>query len=239
MKKFLLSLVALAFAINLPAIDRGLGNPKSLYIEKGTFAAGITGSYFNLSAKDGINLFGLLSGTDGGLSLLSAEAHADWFLKDNLALIVSAGYSNTGLDVESVNLAGMLPFSNKHIKRENYEASLGVRQYIPLFDSKILAFFAEGRLTGSRGYSKSYALTDRGKEGDYTDLYSVDLGMIVGVSVFVTDRMAVQISLPKLSFGMEWEKQLEAQVRESSMRSLNASTSLDLLGLQVGTIFCF
>lgn len=239
MKKFLLSLVALAFAINLPAIDRGLGNPKSPYIEKGTFAAGITGSYFNLSARDGINLLGLLSGMDGGFSLLSAEAHADWFLKDNLALIVSAGYSNTGLDVESVNIIGMLPFSNKHIKRENYEASLGVRQFVPLFDSKILAFFVEGRLSGSRGYSKSYALTDRGKEGDYTDLYSVDLGMIVGLSVFVTDRMALQISLPKISVGMEWEKQLEAQVRESSMRSLNASTSLNLLGLQVGTIFCF
>ena len=239
MKKFVLTFMALAAAINLAAIDRGLGNPNSTYIEKGTFSAGFNGSYFNWNARDGINLFGLLSGMDGSFSLLSANAHADWFIKDNLSLIVSAGYSNTGIDLESVNIIGMLPFANKHIRRENYEASLGVRKYVPLFDRKIFAFFAEGRLTGSRGYSKSYALTDRGKEGDYADLFSIDLGMIAGLSVFVTDRLAFQISLPKISAGMEWENQLEAQVRKSTVRALNVSTRFDLLGLQVGTVFCF
>lgn len=226
-------------AAHLRAIDRGLGNPNATYIEKGTIAAGISGAYRSFDAKDGINLLGLLSGTDGKLAYLSVSAHADWFMADNLALVATFGYSNIGLDGNSTNLAGMLPLSNKHLHRENFEGSLGVRKYIPLFNSKVFAMFGEGRLTGSRGYSKSYALTDRGKEGDYSDLYGVDLGLIVGLSVFVTDRMAMTVSLPKVSVGAQWNKQTEAQVKDSSLTGVTLSTKFDILGIRIGTIFCF
>ena len=231
--------MALALGATLWATDRGLGNPKAQYISKGTFAGGVSGSYYSFNAKDGINLLAVLSGTTGKVSLLNVDAHADWFFKDNLSLVARFGYSNMGLDGDSVNLAGMLPFSNKHMRREMYEASIGVRQYMPLFNSKILALFGEGRLSGGRGYSKSYALTDRGKEGDYTNLYSIDLGLVVGLSVFLTDRMAVVVSLPKLSLGMDWEKQTANQVKESSLTGFSVSTKLNILGIHIGTIFCF
>ena len=239
MKKIILTLLASVLCAALGAQERGLGDPQALYISKGTFAGGVSGSYYRFDAKDVINLLAILSGTTGKVSYLDVDAHADWFFKDNLALVARFGYSNLGLDGDSVNLAGMLPLSNKHMRREKYEASIGVRKYMPLFNSKIFALFGEGRLSGSRGYSKSYAVTDRGKEGDYTNLYSVDLGLIAGLSVFVTENMAIQVSLPKLSVGMEWEKQTENQVKDSSLTGLSLSSRFNILGIHIGTILCF
>lgn len=227
----------------LPALlcgqDRGLGNPNSVYIEKGTFAAGLSGSYHTWNAEGGMDLLGIVTGLDGKVKSLSADAHADWFFKDNLALIAMAGYSNMAVDGNSAKLSVILDLSNKHLRRENYVASVGVRKYIPLFDSKILALFGEGRLSGSRGYSKNYSVTDRGKEGTYSDLYSVDLGLVAGVSVFIADRLAIQVSLPKFFIGYEWEKQTEAQVNERRFSGLTISSEYDLLRLELGTVFLF
>ena len=239
MKKLTLLLTVLIQAAVLQAQDRGLGNPNSIYIEKGTFSAGINGAYRSFNAADGMSILGLISNTDGKLSLLSLDAHADWFFRDNLSLVATLGYSNTGVDSNSLKLTELLDMSNKHTRSEKYSGSIGVRKYIPLFNSKILAIFGEGRLGGSRGYSKTYAVTERGKEGSYTDLYSVSLGVIAGASVFVNDRLAVQISLPVAEIGYDWEKQTEAQVKESSLTGLTLSKKSNLLGIEIGTIFCF
>lgn len=239
MKRTLLSLLALSLALNLAAIDRGLGNPNATYIEKGTFAGGISGSYRNWDADGGASLLGILTGLDGRVSYLSAGGHADWFIKDNLSLVASLDYVNLAVHGNKLGISDLLELSNKHYRRESYELSLGLRKYVPLFNSKILALFGEGRFTGSRGYGKSYELTERGKEGNYSDLYSLNLGVIIGLSVFVNDRIAVQFSLPQLTVGMDWDNQREKQERDSSITAFKLRDYVDPLGIRISTIFCF
>ncbi len=95
-------------------------------------------------------------------SLIDVSAGLSWFFRDNLSLGVRFGYGNTSLDLNHAELLNILKLENKHIRRETYAGALALRGYMPLFDSKIFALFCEGRLTGSFGYGKNYAETDRG-----------------------------------------------------------------------------
>ena len=67
MKRTILSLILLICAcLALQAIDRGMGNPKSVYIQKGTVAANLTFGYNRWKAtgeddETGVVLAGLIT----------------------------------------------------------------------------------------------------------------------------------------------------------------------------------
>ena len=239
MKKFVLMLCLPLAAVGMRAQERGLGNPHFTYIEKGTFTAGISGAYHGWNAGNGMDFLGILTETDGKIARLTASAHCGWFFRDNLSLIATVKYTNTAVDGNTLKVSSLVDVSNKHTRSEMYTASVGVRKYVPLFNSKILALYGEGRLSGDRGYSKSYSETERGKEGRYTDLYSVNLGVIAGISVFISDRLSIRASLPTVSVGYGWQKQIKDQVKRSSFSGLTLSYTVDILGLEFGTSFLF
>ena len=176
----LLLVSVLSGTASLSAFDRGLGDPKSVYIPRGTLAASLSGGYNSLSATGesdikGVNLAGLVTDVNGAVTLYNVNAGLAWFVRDNLSIGARFGYGNTILDDNNLSLLGLINLTNKHIRRETYAAALAVRGYMPLFDSRVFALFFEGRLSGSLGYNKSYEVTDRGKEGSYSDLYPAAL----------------------------------------------------------------
>ena len=244
-KRFLLTiLLAAACAAPLSAIDRGLGDPKSVYIPKGTVAVSLTGGYNSWKATgeeltQGIALAGVIEDVNGHVNLASAVAGLSWFVADNLSIGARFGYAQRDIDINNLAMLGLVNLTNKHFRRETFTGSLAVRGYLPLFDSRILALFFEGRLTGSFGYGKNYAETDRGKEGRYSDLYSATLGLYPGLSVFATDRIAFEVSLPFLEGGLEWDKQLKGQAHESALARKFVNFKPGLLGISAGVVYHF
>lgn len=239
MKRILIALLTLFIAANLSAFDRGLGNPKSLYVEKGSKAVDFTVGYNSLNASDGMNLLGIVTEMDGKAALFNTGAFFSWFVKDNVSLGIRVGYNNLMFDGNSINIFKLVDLSNRHLRAETYEASFAARRYMPLFNSKFFALFCEGRLTGSLGYSKSYEETERGKEGSYTDIYSASLAMYVGASFFVTDNIAVEVSLPSLSCSMNWRNQIEKQEKKSSLNGLSFTNKANVLGISFGVVTYF
>lgn len=248
MKKILLILLTFTFAgaLELGAIDRGLGNPNSVYIPKGTFAGSIDASLHTWNAgagndlTKGATLLGLLSDVNGEVTLFDFGAGYSWFLKDNFSVGVSFDYGLTGIDSNNLTmLKGMVDLSNKHVRRETYTGALTARRYMPLFDSKILAIFGEGRLGGSFGYNKTYSETDRGKEGVFSSLYSASFVVLGGVSIFLNDFTAFEITVPCFNIGYEWEKQLEKQEYESSIKGMSVVDGFNILKTSLGMIIYF
>ena len=240
----LLLVSVLAGTASLSAFDRGLGDPKSVYIPRGTVAASLSGGYNSLSATGesdikGVNLAGLVTDVNGAVTLYNVNAGLAWFVRDNLSIGARFGYGNTILDDNNLSLLGLINLTNKHIRRETYAAALAVRGYMPLFDSRVFALFFEGRLSGSLGYNKSYEVTDRGKEGSYSDLYSAGLGLYPGASVFVTDRVAFEVSLPILEGVLEWDRQIKGQAHDSALTRSSVNFKPGLLGLNLGIVFHF
>lgn len=244
-KRFLLTLlVAAACAAPLSAIDRGLGNPKSVYIPKGTVAVSLTGGYNSWKATGeeltkGIALAGVIEDVNGHVNLASAGAGLSWFVADNVSVGARFAYAQRDIDINNLAMLGLVNLTNKHFRRETYSGSLAVRGYLPLFDSKIVALFFEGRLSGSFGYGKNYAETDRGKEGRYSDLYSASLGLYPGLSVFATNRIAFEVSLPFLEGGIEWDKQIKGQAHDSALARKFVNFKPGLLGISAGVVYHF
>ena len=248
MKKRLFILLTLAFAgsLELSAIDRGLGDPNSVYIPKGTFAGAISAGFnsWNANAGDdlskGASLLGLLSDVNGEVNTMTFGTGYSWFFKDNMSVGARFDYGMTGIDSNNLKmLGGMVDLSNKHVRRETYTGALSIRRYIPLFNSKLFAIFGEGRIKGSFGYNKSYAETDRGKEGVFSSLYSAAFDVLGGASFFITNFSAIEISIPTFTIGYEWEKQLEKQEYESAINRTVFKDKFDVLRLDLSMIIYF
>ena len=243
-KIILALLLAAAGTAPLSAIDRGLGNPKSVYIPKGTVAVSLTGGYNSWKATGeeltkGIALAGVIDEVNGDVALINVSTGLSWFVADNLSIGARFQYAHRDIDINNLSMLSLVNLSNKHFRRETYSGSLAVRGYLPLFDSKIVALFFEGRLSGSFGYGKNYAETDRGKEGRYSDLYSATLGLYPGLSVFATNRIAFEVSLPFLEGGLEWDKQIKGQAHDSALARKFVNFKPGLLGISAGVVYHF
>ncbi len=247
MKKGLVLMAAVAFvgfSVQAKTIDRGLGNPKSVYIPKGSVQFGVSGGYNtfnagNLNGSTGATFLGLVDKIQGNVSFANASAFVSGFISNNVSLGARFSYGYTSVNLDNAAILSQINLTNKHVDVMSLTGSIACRAYIPLFDSKWFALFAEGRLNGKMGYNKNYEQYEKGKAGTYADVYSVSLGLYPGISMFVTDNVALEISLPLVEGGMEWNKQLTDGSQESYMNRAFAQFQPGILGLNIGISFCF
>ena len=249
MKQLVILSIAALMAVVCPAaqartIDRGLGNPKSVYIPKGSWQFGLAGGYNNFTAG-GLNnaqsatFLGLISDVKGNISFANASALTYYFAANNLGLGARFGFNYTGVNVDKASLMSMLDLSNQHTDVKTFAGSLAARYYIPLFNSKVFALFAEARLNGKIGYDKSYQQYEAGKTGTYADIYSISLGVYPGVCLFLTNNVAVELSLPLLEGGYEWDKQITNNEPAGLLGHTFVAFQPGLLGINLGITFSF
>ncbi|MBQ9547919.1 MAG: hypothetical protein IJV01_02015 [Bacteroidales bacterium] len=241
MKRFILPILCSLAALSLQArsMDRNLGNPKSLFIEKGSWEVSVSGRYLNLGANGldgatGVSMLGVLKDVEGKGAYTRICSDASWFFANNACVGARLGYESLLADVDDAALLAVVTLQNKHLDSRYVTGSLFCRNYIPLFDSKILALVGEVRLLGRFGFTKDYEQTPRGKYGNYTGQNSLSLAYCPGLTVFVTNECALEILLPLLSFGYTWGHQVEKGESEREISRFYASTRPDLLGVSAG-----
>ena len=224
----------------LYAQKRGMGNPNADFIEKGTFSAGISLGWDSWGANDddGVDLFGVIEGFEGSVSQSSVSATGAWFFRDNVSVGVNVGYSDTRVQVDSIVFLGAEKV-NLNEMRQALEGAVTCRGYLPLFDGNVIALFVEGRLSGRVGYSKHFRNTDNGKEGTYGDLYRLSVGAYTGVSVFATEKVSFEVSLPLLEGGCNWQNQSGTTNDGSTLSHGFVRFKPLITGLRMGMIYHF
>ena len=246
MNRFLFSILVLVAALPLQArkVDRGLGDPKSVYIEKGTWQIGFSGGYRTYGAEGlgetaGTSIYGIVNNLSGQAEMWNASASAAWFFANNVAVGVRFGYEQSDVDIDSGTILSFVTLQNRHIDGMHYTGDLFCRAYIPLFNSRIFAIYGEGSLGGKRGYSKDYEETDRGKLGTYSDDFSFAFKMSSGLSVFVNDFCAISFTLPFLQIGKTWSDEIKEGEPSSKRSQVIANYKPDFLGLSIGVSYNF
>lgn len=246
MNRFLLSILVLVAALPLQArtVDRGLGDPKSVYIEKGSWQIGFSGGYRTYGAEGlngsaGTSFYGIVKDLSGQAAMGSVSASGAWFFANNMAVGVRFGYEQSNVDIDSGSILAFVALQNRHIDAMHYTGDLFCRAYIPLFNSKIFAIYGEGSLGGKRGYSKDYEETDRGKLGTYSDDFSFAFKMSSGLSVFVNDFCAISFTLPFLQIGKTWSNEIKEGEPSSKRSQVIANYKPDFLGLSIGVSYNF
>ncbi len=265
MKKLLICALALVASVSLQAqdipesgkdtltrvyqepFDRGIGLPNNRFIPKGTVGAGLTVSYSNYDLGNGTDdvgykmLFSLLDGVSGSIQSIGLAPFLSYFISDNLSLGLRFGYDTTTLDLESagMSIGDLVSFNLQDIgyEKQSYSGAIALRNYIPIAGSKRFAMFAELRASGGYAQSQSFQVTEEGKFGTYQDIYKCSIGLVPGLTCFVTNEVAVEASVGVLGYNYQKTIQTTNQVEVSQMVSKGANFKVDLLSINLGMSF--
>ena len=224
----------------MSAQGRGMSNPKAVFIEKGTRSAGMHfgWEHWGAGGDEGADFFNIISGLDGYVNNFDISASGSWFVKDNLSLGVAFGYADTRAAVDSIDFFGNNE-SDRHLFRQALSGSVSMRQYLPLFKGNIIAMFAEGRLSGRTGYFKSYKMADDRKEGTYSDLGRVMLGLYPGISAFATQNISFEFSLALFEIGYNWQDGSGTDTGDSMIGHCFVRFKPSLTALKTGIVYHF
>ena len=233
--------------------DRGIGKSSSVFIPAGTVGAGASFSYNNYSFGNGMNdtgyqmLFSLIQNFQGNLMSFGIAPQVSYFIRDNLAVGARFDYDRSSLGLGNLDLslsdALSLTVGNFNYLKQSYTGAVTLRNYIPFGQSKRFAMFTELRLTGGYGQSESYkagfdeVLEEPYKTGTYQDIYQFEVGVVPGISAFVTNEVALEVSVGLLGFNYQKVEQVTNRVERSEMERNGVNFKINLLAINFGLSF--
>ena len=226
--------------------DRGITMSNSIFIPKGTFGTGLTFSYNTINLGEsqgdaGYSLLSLLTGVNGDMYSFGIAPNVSYFILDNLAIGVRFNYDRSSLNLGNANLSlgDMLSMNvaDYHYLSHNYKGSLTCRYYMPFGSSKRFAMFAEGRLTGGYGQSVIYRMDQADKFGTYQNTWNCSIDVVPGLTAFVTNNVALEVSIGVLGLNYARTEQVTNQVETSVMQRSGANFKLNLFSVKLGMTF--
>lgn len=227
--------------------DRGIGLPDSRFIPKGTVGGGLTASYSSYGLGHGADdagykmLLSMLSGIGADMKTFGLAPFVSYFIADNISvgLRFDYDYSDLNLGTADFSFGDMLSMNLRDLgyTRQSYMGAFTLRDYIPIAGSKRFAMFAELRAAGGYAQSESFKMEDGNKFGTYQDIYKCSIGLVPGLTCFVTDEIAVEASVGVLGYEFQKVVQTTNQVEVSQMMKHNASFKVNLLSINLGLSF--
>lgn len=240
----LLLLVSTSGFARQPKFDRGLGDASNTFVPKGTLALGASMAYHHASVGEGDNgyeFLGLLTGVKGQMTTLNFSPAAFYFIAPNTAIGVRFGYDSKIFDIDRASLSLgeslNMDLSNHYAQSLGYAGTLAMRNYVPLFGSKIFAMYSEVRVGGTKTQSKAYSMDGNEKNGTFSDGYSVVFGVYPGLTAFVTNDLAIEVGVSMFECTYSYTKQTKNQSFTSSMSSQGTTFKPNILGVQFSVMY--
>lgn len=218
-------------------IDRDV--QEVVFIPKGTWMAGGTVSY---SEHDESNLnYLVLKNVEGKGYDFSISPYAGYFFRDNVSAGIRFAYKRNYLDLKNfeLNLGDDFNIGLKDLYylEHKYETSGFLRTYLPIGRSKIFGLFNEARIT--YGYGKGKNSTGSGKDydGTFQTVQNLQIGIAPGMTAFITDWSAVEVSVGVMGFDFNWIDQKTNQVETGSRRTSSGNFKINLFSINIGMTF--
>ncbi len=185
----------------------------------------------------------LLTAMEGTLSTVKISPAAFYFIAKNTAVGARFGYSYTALDIDKASLSlgsdNNFDLSNHYFKNQSYSGLFAVRNYVPLFGSRVFAMFNEIRIGGTKSQGKSFQMDGDEKNGVYSEAYALNIGLCPGITMFLTNNFAFEVSVNVLECNYSYTKQTKNQVYTSSLSHFGTSFKPNLLGLAFSVMYYF
>ena len=164
-----------------------------------------------------------------------------YFFADNMAAGFRFAYNRTYLDMPNFNLnLGddlNISLSDLYYLQHRYDVSGFLRTYMPIGNSKIFGLFNELRL--SYGYSTGKNSTGSGTEydGTFEKAHHLQIGIAPGLTAFVTNWAAVEVSMDIMGFDFKWQNQQTNQIETGKRRTSSGNFKIDLFSINIGMTF--
>lgn len=218
-------------------IDRGI--MQTVFIPKGQWMAGGTVSYSE-HEEDNLN-FLVIKNVQGLGYTFNVSPYVGYFFKDNMAAGLRFGYNRTYLDMANfeLNLGEDFNINLKDLfyLEHEYQVSGFLRTYMPIGKSKIFGLFNEVRLTYAYGVGKNSTGAGTEYDGTYEQAHNLQIGIAPGMSAFVTNWSAVEVSVGVMGYNFKWQNQKTNQVETGMRRTSSGNFKINLFSINIGMTF--
>lgn len=229
-------LPALAQKRKIQRIDREV--QERVFIPKGQWMTGGSVSYSE-HEEDNLNFLVLKDFEALGYDF-KVSPYVGYFFRDNMAAGLRFTYSRDYLDLGNADVdLGDLVISLKDLYylEHKYSASGFLRTYMPIGNSKIFGLFNEVRLTYSYGEGKNSTGSGTEYDGIYQTTNSVQIGIAPGLTAFVTNFAAVEVSMDVMGFDFKWVEQQTNQIETGKRRTSSGNFKINLFSINIGMTF--
>lgn len=229
----------LSFAVSASGqkFDRGI--KQGLFVPKGQWLTGGTVSYSQYGFDQ--YKFLILDQMQGNGYTFSISPFLGYFYRDNIAAGARFGYKRTSVKVDNISfdLGEDMSFNLKDYSNitQTYYGTAMLRTYTSLGGSRIFGLFNEMRLTLGGGQGKLISGKGEVLTGTYQDIYELQLGIAPGLAAFITNELAVEVSVGVLGFNYKHIKQVTDQIYEGSYSKSGANFKIDLFSINLGVAF--
>lgn len=218
-------------------IDRGI--MQTVFIPKGQWMTGGTVSY---SEHEENNLnFLVIKNVEALGYTFNVSPYVGYFFKDNMAAGLRFGYNRTYLDMANfeLNLGEDFNINLKDLYylEHEYQVSGFLRTYMPIGKSKIFGLFNELRLTYAYGVGKNSTGSNTEYDGTYEQAHNLQIGIAPGMSAFVTNWSAVEVSVGVMGYNFKWQNQKTNQVETGMRRTSSGNFKINLFSINIGMTF--
>ena len=90
------------------------------------------------------------------------------------------------------------------------------------------------RLTYGYGQGKTISGADQKATGTYQTSHSLQIGAAPGLTAFVTNNMAVEVSINVVGLKFKWAEQTTNQVERGSYRQSSADFKINIFSINIG-----
>ena len=226
--------------INEKRRERGLTDPRNLFVPKGQWVFGGTASY-STHTNEGYQ-FLIVEGIDSKGYTVRVSPMIAYALTDNMALGGRFIYSRTLLELDKAELQlgdegsdTDLKANNYYSLRHNYSVAAIWRQYIPLGRNKRFALFNETQL--SVGGTQARFTNDSPVKGTYETGYTLSLGISPGIVAFATNNMAVEVNVGVMGISYTHTKQVHNQVTVDKRNTSMMNFKVNIFSIGLGMAF--
>ena len=244
MRRYLLIYVMLflgAICAEAQHYDRGYETvPSSPFLKKGTWMIGGSAKY-SQHINDDFNLLVINDINSKGFNI-SADPKALYLFRDNMGVGLRFSYDRSMLDLSSANISmSEISMGAKDCYQisHKYSAHAVYRAYIPLAGAKRIAMFADVLLGGSFKQGKAFNAGGDYVDGTYTTAYALEIAVDPGLMAFLTERLAIEMSVGIFGLNYSWANQIHNQVDNGYNDATSAGFMVNLLSLGVGLSYYF
>lgn len=226
--------------INEKRRQRGLTDTKNLFVPRGQWLFGGTGSY-STHTNQSYQFFIVDNISSKGYTFRISPMVA-YALRDNMAIGGRFVYERTLLKLDKAGLklgdedSGIdLTVGNFYALRHTYSVAAIWRQFIPLGQNKRFALFNEFQFAG--GGSQARFANDSPVKGTYETGYTLSLGISPGIVAFATNNMAVEVNVGVMGITYTHTKQVHNQVTTGKRDASMMNFKINLFSIGLGMVF--
>lgn len=212
---------------------------KTVFVPKGQWVTGFSVSY-SQSNQNKYQFF-VLQGISGDTYNFRITPMLCYMVKDDLGLGVKFSYTRalTKLENADVVLDSETSYTADHVYSlsHNYYGTFFMRNYFALGNSKRFGFFNEVQLQLGGGQSKITRGVGPDLTGAYERNFSFDIGIMPGMSVFLSNYSALEVNVGVLGFSYTDTKTITDRIYVAHRKSQSANFRINLFSITFGVTF--